>query len=71
MKSLNKYSLAFDSHSDEEKNWVLDYMSDSKGVIWYEKINSFDDLDAVPNQDGFFAKTEFYSTLRNQIKSSD
>ena len=51
MKSLNKYSLAFDSHSDEEKNWVLDYMSDSKGVIRYEKINSFDDLDAVPNQD--------------------
>ena len=50
---------------------MLDYMSDSKGVIRYEKINSFHDLDAVPNQDGFFAKTEFYSTLRNQIKSGD
>ena len=71
VKSLNKYSLAFDSLSDEEKNSMLDYMPDSKGVIRYEKINSFHDLDAVANQDGFFAKIEFYSTLRNQIKSGD
>ena len=57
--------------SDEEKNWVLDYMSDGKGVILYEKIKSFDDLNAVPEQDRFFAKREFYRMLMDEIISND
>lgn len=57
--------------SDEEKNWVLDYMSDGKGVISYEKIKSFDDPNAVPEQDRFFAKTEFYRMLMDEIISND
>ena len=57
--------------SDEEKNWVLDYMSDGKGVISYEKIKFFDDLNAVPEQDRFFAKTEFYRMLMDEIISND
>ena len=46
---------------------MLDYMSDMKRVILYEKIKSFDDIDAMHNQDEFFAKTYFYSTLRNEM----
>lgn len=50
---------------------MLDYMSDGKGVISYEKIKSFDDLNAVPKQDRFFAKIEFYRMLMDEIISND
>ena len=46
-------------------------MSDGKGVISYEKIKSFDDLNAVPEQDRFFAKIEFYRMLMDEIISND
>ena len=51
---------------DDEKNWVLDYLCEGKGVIPYEKIKTYEDLDAAPEGE-FFSKTEFYSTLRNEI----
>lgn len=66
----DKNILSFSIHFRARKtNWALDYMLDGKGVIPYKKIKSFDNLDFVPDQDGFFARTGFYSTLRNEIIS--
>ena len=56
----------FDSLSDEEKNWVLEYLSGGKGIIPYKMIRSYEDLDAATQQE-VFAKIEFYSSLRNEI----
>ena len=47
------YSPVFLSLSDENKNWILDHLWESKGVIPYEKIKTREDLDAVP-EDEFF-----------------
>ena len=45
---------------------MLDYLCEGKGVIPYEKIQSHKDLDAALEGD-FFSKTEFYSSLKNEI----
>ena len=49
----------------DEKEWVLRYLSSRKGVIPYETIRLYKDLDLAPCKE-FFAKTEFYDTLRNE-----
>ena len=56
--------------SDEEKNWVLDYLCGGKGVIPYEAIRSHEDLDRAPGEK-FFAQTKFYSSLKNAAISDD
>ena len=61
-----RYSRVSELLSDAEKNWVLDYLCEGKGVIPYEKIKTYEDLDAAPEGE-FFSKTEFYGTLRNEI----
>ena len=53
------YSPVFNSLLKENKNWVLDYFCEGKGVISYEKIKIFDNLDCV-SEGEFFTKTEFY-----------
>ena len=55
---VRKHSLfTCDSLWDEEKCWGLDYILGGKGVIPYEIIRSYEDLDAVPPQT-FFYKIE-------------
>ena len=45
---------------------MLDYLCRGKGVIPIEKIQSYEDLDSVPEGE-FYKMTEFYSSLRNKI----
>ena len=50
-KFIRKHSLfskTFDSISDEEKGWIVDYLLGKKEVIPYEMIRSYEDLDAAP-----------------------
>ena len=54
--------------SDENKEWILEYLSTGKGVIPYEKIKSHEDLNCVPEGE-FFSKSEFYSLFKNEIIS--
>ena len=56
--------------SEEEKNWVLDYLCGSKGVIPYEDVRSHENLDKSP-RDELFAQTEFFSLLKNAGISDD
>ena len=58
--------LVFNSLSDENKEWILDYLCGRKGVIPYEEIKSREDLNCVPENE-LFSKTKFYSSLRNEI----
>lgn len=59
-------SANFLSLSDENKEWILEYVSRGKGVIPYEKIKLHEDLNCVPEGE-FFNKSEFYSLLKNEI----
>ena len=66
IKKFNYFSDVYNSLADEEKAWVLDYLSADKGAIPYEKVKTYEDLLAQP-ESRFFAKTKFYSSLRNEI----
>ena len=65
-----KYSANFSDLSDENKDWILEYLSGGKGVIPYEKIKSHEDLNCVPEGE-CFKKSEFYSSLKNETISDE
>lgn len=44
---------------------MLDFLSEGKGVTPYQKIKSEEDLDGEP-EEGFFAKIDFFSLLKNR-----
>lgn len=64
------YSSAFNTLSNKEKNFVLDFSSDGKGVIPYQKIKSEEDLDGEP-EEGFFVNIDFFSLLKNRVISDE
>ena len=64
------YSSVFNSLSDEIKEWILDYLSGGKGVNIYEKMKSLEDLNCLLENE-FFSKTQFYSSLKNEIISEE
>ena len=64
------YSCLFNSLSEGNNNWVLDYLCGGKGLIPYEIIKTFDDVDCAPEGESF-TKTEFYSSLRNKIINNE
>lgn len=45
----------------------MSYRNESKAVILYQKIKCYSDLFAAQKQGKFFKKTEFYSSLKNEI----
>lgn len=64
------YSCVFNSLSEGNNNWVLDYLCGGKGIIPYKIIKTFDDVDCAPESESF-TKTEFYSSLRNKIINNE
>ena len=50
--------------------WVINCLSSAKGVIPYERIKKWEDLNKAPGTD-FFPKTDFYSTLKNTTISDE
>ena len=47
---------------------MVDYLSGGKGVIPYEMIKQWEDLNIAPTlNENFLAKTAFYSSLKNSI----
>ena len=45
-------------------------MSEGKGVILYDMLNSFDSLDITPTGD-FFTIDDFYSSLKSSVISEE
>ena len=65
-----KYLQRFDSLNKNERHWVVDYLCSGKGVIPYESIKSWSDLDYIP-KNNFFSKGEFFSSLKNSTISAE
>ena len=63
-------SASFFKHSDDDKEWILDYLCSDMGVIPCEKIKSYKDLDSVPEGE-FYRMTEFYNSLKNEVMKPD
>ena len=51
--------------TEEQENWVLDYLSSGKGMIPYQMITDFNSLQIKP-KDGFFEQKDFYSFLKEK-----
>ena len=48
-----RYSRVFELLPDDEKNWVLDYPCEGKGVTQCEKVKTYEGLDAAPEEEIF------------------
>ena len=51
--------------------WVINYLSSGKGVLPYEMIKTWEDLNEKPTLEQLFSKTNFYSSLKNSIISDE
>ena len=57
--------------SEEDQEWILNYLSSGKGTIPYEIITRFDSLDIAPENDNFFLPHQFYSSLKDTIMTEE
>ena len=63
-----KFRFKYASLSVEDKKWVVNYLLGGKGVVPYEMIKQWEDLNIVPNSsEKLFAKTTFYSSLKKTM----
>ena len=65
-----RLSLKFSSCTQEEQEWILNYLSLGKGKIPYEMITWFDSLDIRPDQECFCIE-QFYLRLKGGIISQE
>ena len=65
------FSRTWKMLNDQQKRKVLDIFVSGKGVIPYEKINSIDSLNIKPENEIFFSKVDFYSTLKGTAVGDD
>ena len=59
-------SKKFNLCTEEDQEWVLNYLSTGKGAIPYEVITRYDSLDISPEEGNFFPH-HFYSSLKDTI----
>ena len=63
-RSIARFSFNYSTITFDNKRSVIDCLSDGKGVIPYEMIMKWEDLNTAPTLE-FFPKTAFYSSLKN------
>ena len=63
-KNLSK---RFNTCSEEDQEWVLDYLSLGKGTVPYEMITRYDYLE----EGNFFLPYHFYSSLKDSIMTRE
>ena len=64
-------SKNFNACTEEDQEWVLNYLSLGKGTILYEMITRYDSLGISPEEDNFFLPHHFYSSLKDNIMTKE
>ena len=64
-------SKKFNSCTKEDQEWVLSYLSTSKGTIPNEIITRDDSLDISPEDRNFFLPHHFYSSIKDDIMTME
>ena len=65
LETYPRFSFKYSTLSFENKKWVVDYLSGGKGVIPYEMIKQWEDLNIAPTaNEKVFAKTAFSVVLK-------
>ena len=65
-----KITRNFLSLNEEDREWVLNYLSSGKGTSPYQLITDFDSLNILPEKD-FFEDYLFYSNMKDSMISLD
>ena len=60
-------SKKFNLCTEEDQEWVLNYLSTGKGTIPHEMITRYDSSDISPEEGNFFLPHYFYSSLKDTI----
>ena len=61
------YSKSFlQELSEDDRNYVLQYLSSGKGFFPYESVTGFNSLSATPHDGDFWTIDKFYSRLRDE-----
>ena len=70
---LNDENLSkkFNICSEEDQEWVLDYLSSGKGTILYGMITRYNYLDISPEEGDFFLPHHFYSNPKDSIMTRE
>ena len=64
-------SKKFNACTENDQEWILNYLSTGKGTIPYEMITRYDSLDISPEEGNFFLPHHFYSSLKDTIISKE
>ena len=64
-------SKKFNACTEEDQEWVLNYLSSGKGTTPYEMITRYDSLGISSEEDNFFLSHHFYSSLKNNIMTKE
>ena len=71
IKNDQKLNEKFNKCSYEDREWILNYLSSSKGAILYEMITRFDSLDIATKNNAFFLPHHYYVSLKNTTISRE
>ena len=71
LRNDEKLGQKFLSCTEEEQEWVLNYLCTGKGTIPYEMITRYNSLDVKPENGEFFLPHQFFSTLKDNILSDE
>ena len=73
-KFINKgenLSKKFNTCTEEDQEWVLNYLSTGKQTIPYEMRTRYDSLDISPEEGNFLLPHHFYSSLKDDIMTEE
>ena len=71
LETDSRYNFKYNFLTHGNKMWVINHFSSGKGVLPYEMIKKWEDLNEKPTVEHFFPKTHFCSSLKNSIISDD
>lgn len=66
-----KLSKKFNTCTEEDQEWVLNYLSTGKQTIPYEMRTRYDSLDVSPEVGNFLLPHHFYSSLKDDIVTEE
>ena len=68
LETYPRFKFKYSPLTFEDKQWVVDYLSGGKGVIPYEMIKQWENLNIAPTlNEKFFTKTTFYRSLKKTM----
>ena len=66
VKFIDSVKFFLQELSEDDRNYVLQYLSSGKGCFPYKSVTGFNSLSATPDDGDFWTIDKFYSRLRDE-----